>query len=245
MLASHGTKYIKYKVMRRDSALHSALPRTRLMSRKNLFDLLSKYSRVVAKPTGGSQGVGVMMITSRGDNRYSVHDGARKRTIQGKDKTYSYIRSHANRSYIVQRGIRLARVNGRPFDIRVMVQRRRGSAWVVTGMLAKVAGPGFIVTNIRRSGGKAITVPNAIRLSNIAKRSTHYLLRRIESVALRSAKRLATHYTRQRVFGLDMGIDVHGRVWIIEANLTPDYSLFLKLKDKAMYRRIISYRRSR
>ena len=47
-----------------------------------------------------------------------------------------------------------------------MVQRHPNSEWQVTGMLAKVAGKGFIVTNIRRSGGKVVTVENALEHSD-------------------------------------------------------------------------------
>ncbi|MDR7314316.1 YheC/YheD family protein [Brevibacillus nitrificans] len=49
-------------------------------------------------------------------------------------------------------------------------------------------------------------------------------------------------HTSQNVFGFDMGIDSNGKVWIIEANLRPDITLFLKLKDKGMYLTIVSYR---
>ena len=70
----------------------------------------------------------------------------------------------------------LATKNGRPFDLRVMVQRHPNAHWQVTGMLAKVAGKGFIVTNIRRSGGKVVTVENAIRHSELQDMQTSALL---------------------------------------------------------------------
>jgi len=38
-----------------------------------------------------------------------------------------------------------------------------------------------------------------------------------------------------------MGLDRNGRVWIIEANFKPMKRLFLKLKDKSMYRKIVAY----
>jgi len=44
------------------------------------------------------------------------------------------------------------------------------------------------------------------------------------------------------LLGLDIGIDTSGKPWIIEANFTPAKSLFLKLKEKSMYHRIMSYK---
>ncbi|MDN4092059.1 hypothetical protein QYF48_04375 [Brevibacillus agri] len=136
----------------------------------------------------------------------------------------------------MQQGISLARVNSSLFDVRVMVQRKSGQPWVV-------AGKGYIITNIKRSGGKVLPLSTAIWRSNIRGASSSAIVSRLQQVALLAAKRLARYYTRQRVFGFDMGINANGRVWIIEANLRPDISLFQKLADKSMYRTILAYRR--
>ncbi|EMT52091.1 MULTISPECIES: YheC/YheD family protein [Brevibacillus] len=237
------SKLKKYRVLRRNSRLASTLPRTRLFSKHALRHFLKQYRKVIAKPIAGSGGAGVILITSLGDNHYKVHRGCRKRTIRGKSATYRYIRSRIKSQYLVQKGISLARVNGRPFDIRVMVQRRSGSSWVVTGMLAKVAGAGYIITNIKRSGGRVLPLRSAIQLSSLRSASADQLIQRLKAVAVAAAKQLSTYYANQRVYGLDMALDSSGRVWIIEANLRPDISLFLKLKDKSQYRRIRSYKR--
>jgi uncharacterized circularly permuted ATP-grasp superfamily protein len=237
------TKLTKYHVLRRDSGLARALPRTRLLSKETMVKFLEKYPKVIAKPIAGSGGAGVMLISSLKDNRYQVHHGKKRRTIKGKIGTYRYVRGRIKTRYIVQQGISLARVHNRPIDVRVMVQRHKGGPWRVTGMLAKVAGPGYIITNIKRSGGKVLPLSTAIRLSNARHISASSIIRKLESTALRAAKRLATYYTGQRVFGFDMAVDSGGKVWIIEANLRPDITLFLKLKDRSMYRRIVAYRR--
>ncbi|MEX2104182.1 MAG: YheC/YheD family protein, partial [Bacilli bacterium] len=77
-------KLTKYKVLKGDSTLITALPKTNSYSDKNLGDYLSKYSKVIVKPSFGSGGVGVKKITALGNDRYEIHTGARKRTITGK-----------------------------------------------------------------------------------------------------------------------------------------------------------------
>lgn len=236
------SKLTKYYVLRASSAIAGALPRTRPFSKRALYDFLKRYRKVIAKPASGSGGAGVILISSRGRSSYRVQRGAKRRSVKGKLSAYRYLRSKIGTRYLLQKGISLARIQGRPFDVRVMVQRHPGSRWVVTGMLAKVAGRGYIITNVKRSGGRVLPLRTAISRASIRGASSDAIIARLRSIALLAAKRLATYYTRQRVFGLDMGIDGNGKVWIIEANLRPDISLFLKLSDKQMYRTILSYK---
>ncbi|MEB3102904.1 YheC/YheD family protein [Ferviditalea candida] len=158
-----------------------------------------------------------MQVASKGNGKYEVHAGTLKSTIDGRNEAYSYVHSKTRgRAYIVQQKIHLAKVGGRPFDVRVMVQRKRNSSvWVVTGKLAKIAGPGYIITNTARSKGRVEQLATAIR----------------------------KYYGYLNTVGLDMGVDVNGRVWIIETNFAPMISLFYRLRDKTMYRRIQSYSR--
>jgi len=236
------SKLTKYRILRASSALAKRLPRTRPFSKHGFYEYVRRYGKVIAKPISGSGGAGVILISRTDSGRYEVHRGRHKRKFRGKKKTYRYLRRKISRRYLLQRAISLARVGGRPFDVRVMVQRKSGSDWHVTGMLAKLAGKGYIITNIKRSGGYVLPLASALSGSNMRGNRAH-VISTLRQVALAAAKRLSTYYTSQRVFGFDMGVDKNGKVWIIEANLRPDISLFLKLKDKTMYRRILSYRR--
>lgn len=237
------SKLTKYNVLRASPALISALPKTRLFSKQSLYAFLDRYKKVIAKPAAGSGGAGVMLMTRKTKGRYRVQRGSSLHTLRGKLSTYQYLRKKITTPYLIQRGISLARVNGSLFDVRVMVQRRPGSPWVVTGMLAKVAGRGYIITNVKRSKGRVLPIRTAIRRSSIHGASSSTIIARLRRIALHAAKRLASYYTRQQVFGFDMGIDASGRVWIIEANLRPDITLFLKLSDKSMYNQICKYRK--
>lgn len=227
--------------MRARASLSGALPRTSLFSRHSFLSFLSRYSKVIAKPASGSGGAGVIMIKQKKKNAYLVQRGAKRKTIRGKQSTYRYVRRKLGTRYLIQKRISLAKVGERPFDVRVMVQKRNGSDWKVTGMLAKVAGKGYIITNVKRSGGYVLPLSTAIARANIPN-SSSAVINRLRRIALLAARSLSSYYTAQRVFGFDMGIDAKGKVWIIEANLRPDITLFAKLRDKSMYHTIRSYR---
>jgi hypothetical protein len=233
-------KWSKHQHLVQDERLQEYLPETTLFTPETLWEYTAKYKTVILKPSGGGGGVGIIQVTSLGDDRYSVHAGSSTLSVEGKANTVSYVRSlFRPKPYLIQPRIRLGRIEGRPFDVRIMVQRRKGQPWKVTGWLVKLAGPGFVVTNIARSRGKVLPLETAFRLSDI--HETPDLLQKLREVALTAADRLGTVYPGLRMIGLDMGIDVNGKPWIIEANFRPALSLFQKLPDRRCYRRIVSH----
>jgi glutathione synthase/RimK-type ligase-like ATP-grasp enzyme len=239
-------KWLKYLFMKKSKRLSPYLPETRIMAQDALWNLIKKYENVIVKPVKGSRGSGVIQVSSIGDNKYELHFENKVTTIQGEENTYQYLKSKIGaKSYIVQRTISRPTVDGRPFDMRVIVQRKSNSdLWKVTAKVAKVAGKGYIVSNISRSKGTLLLVETAIQKSSIKHLSTKTLESQIDRVALLSAKTLGANFKNHRIYGLDIGLDQNGQVWIIEANLFPLMSHFLKLKDKTMYRRIMAYKKA-
>ncbi|WP_209809741.1 YheC/YheD family protein [Ammoniphilus resinae] len=229
-------KWQKYLILRKDSRLKRALPKTRSYNDKKFWELLKEHRDVIVKPTNGSGGAGVIRVIASGRKKFSVHREVKKRKFHSKRKLIRYLRKKIGKnSYIVQQRIHLAKYNHRPFDIRIMVQRRKRKPWKVTGRLVKVAGPGYIITNTARSKGKVIPLKRAVKSSAVRKK--------LNKIALRATKCLSRHYRGLRVIGLDMAVDKKKKVWIIETNFAPATSLFLRLKDKSMYKRIIKYQK--
>lgn len=133
-------KWTKHKILRKSTLLRLALPNTRIFNKRNFLSYIEKYNEVIVKPSDGSGGAGVMQVISAGYGLYAVQYGKVKITLEGLPQTYQYIRSKTKRNYLVQQRIPLAKVKGKPFDVRVMVQKKRGSSWVLTGTMAKIAG---------------------------------------------------------------------------------------------------------
>ncbi|MDR6882675.1 YheC/YheD family protein [Bacillus sp. 3255] len=235
------SKWTKYKLLRRSEELRAHLPETAWLKESTFWRMIDKYGQVIIKPTGSYGGHGVVRIRKMGDSEYEVQDGARKKRYTSQEQMAAYLKKKAGKNYIVQQRIHLATVNGRPFDLRVMVQRHPRSPWQVTGKLAKVAGAGFIVTNIRMSSGKVVSVDHAIRHSALRTMRSGDLLARLDRVALKSAAKLGPSYRWVKTMGIDMALDTEGHVWIIEVNFAPMLELFLKLKDKSAFRKIKSF----
>ncbi|MBA4601841.1 YheC/YheD family protein [Thermoactinomyces mirandus] len=254
MKNQHATrnKWLKYKFMKTKRLL-PYLPETRIMTRASFWNLLGKYRHILIKPIRGSRGKGIIQVSAIGNNQYGIHFENRRITIRGKENTYRYLKRKIKSSkyrtqsgYIVQRRIPRPTVNGRPFDIRAIVQRPKSfKSWVVTGKIAKIAGKGYIVSNISRSNGTVMPLEIAIKKSSLKKPSIKILISKVNKVAILTARRLESFFKGHRIYGLDIVLDQNGHVWIIEANLFPILSHFRKLKDKTMYRRIMAYKAGR
>lgn len=231
--------------MAKNKQLAPHLPETQLFTPSVLRKMITKHGQVILKPVFGYGGSGVIQVSPYGNNRYEIHIEKKKTVIQGFRESSQYIkRIIGSRNYMVQKRIHLAEIYNRPFDIRVIIQRKKKNpgSWKVTGKLAKVAGKGYIVTNITRTHGTLLTVKTAIQRS-LEHLSSQRILSKIIKISLLSAHCLTPRYPNHRIYGLDLGLDQNGHIWIIEANLSPAMSHFLKIKDKTMYRRIMEYKK--
>lgn len=242
-MAKSWSKWSKHKLLRKHSDVASSLPETHWMSKTAFNKIISKYGRVVLKPIQKSGGKGIILVAKQSDNStYKVKTGRSSRTLASSSSAWSYIKKKkASKYYIVQRYIRLLRVGGKPFDIRVMVQRKKGQPWVVTGKLAKVAGAGHFITNMRRSHGNIVSVRTALQRSPLKSSLRSKELHSLDAVSLRISRHLGRSYPSIHTIGLDMGIDQKGKVWFIEANFRPMLSLFRRLNNKSIYTRITKY----
>jgi len=236
------SKWSKYNLMLQDKELVAHLPETQLFTEDMLWQFLDKYNQVIVKPSRGSRGFGVIQVTSLGNDQYEIHAENSKKTIKGRKETYEYLigQCFKKKRYIVQQKIALATINGCPIDLRVMVQRKKGSLeWVVTGKLVKVANRGFIVTNLAKA---ILSVEQAFPMSSIKDYSLDSLVTKIDQISIKTSEELMKSFPNQRTIGYDIGMDQNGKIWIIEANFSPMLSLFRRLEDREMYRRIRWYR---
>lgn len=223
-------KWTKYHIMKEDETLVGYLPKTNLLSEAAFWDHLNENSTVVIKPSEASQGYGIVLISRLGDNRYEIHS-QNSRVISDKKDIEDLLdkEKYFRKVYIIQEKIPLAKVDGCPFDIRVMVERQKESnEWHVTGKLAKVAAKGYFITNVAK---EILTLNQAIERSAINEINVDILNTEIESISLLTAYQIGEYYPRSLIIGLDIGITDTGELYIIEANLKPSRAIFNRIKE--------------
>lgn len=205
--------------------------------------MLRRHRVVFLKPDKGGGGSGIIRVEQTEAGRYEVRYMTKRQTVCGKDTLVSVLKRlfRPGKRYLIQQGIHLARISGRPFDVRVIVQKP-SQRWIVMGAVAKVAAKEKIVTN-RNSGGIALRVPDVLSDGlGWPDDSIRQTTARLHAVALQTAAVLSERFTGLRVLGLDVGIDERGHLWIIEVNTRPQFHLF-RQTDVNRYRRIIRNQR--
>lgn len=216
--------------------LKGYLPDTAMCTDSKISLFLDRYPAVFIKPDGGGRGEGVTKVWKKGSLIFYVRE-------KGTPKTVNSIRALSkqlglrNRPHIVQQAINLASINGRPFDIRLMMMRDQFKHWNYIGMVAKVAGNHSVITNVARGKGYVMSINQALQksLGLTNKRASEK-----KNEMIRMAKLCTSVYSKNKYdwqIGYDLAIDRDAKVWFIESNPTfPAHGLFRK--EPNTFRRI-------
>jgi len=234
------SKWTKTKWLLNSVKAQKYVPKTLRFSRSNLEIILSQFPTVYFKPTNGTGGFNIIRIKKLA-NGYLLQHSSEKIHCSTFGALYRQLRKHAKRRpYLLQKGIKLAAVNGNPFDIRVMVQKSKNGTWRSTALFTKIGKQGKVATNYHQGGHLGYfqgTLSRAGFNQNSIKRKEAELKKLGKSVG----KIFDKHSNGFRELGLDVALDNKGRTWILEVNTRPQFYPLKHLNDRRMYRRIISY----
>ncbi|WP_337999945.1 YheC/YheD family protein [Paenibacillus urinalis] len=206
----------------------SFVPHTRkLKSSSVISSILQSHPTVYLKPESGKAGKGIMTLQYREEDKLPY-----KLKIQDQSKSTTYKssnleslwkkikRSIKQNDYIIQQGIELAEYGGRPFDLRVLVQKNANGQWRMTGVGARLAGRRSITTHVPRGG--SIEDPILLLSSVFDTQLASNILNDVKSTALEIARQIeksSGHALGE--MSMDLGIDQDGGIWFFEANSKP------------------------
>lgn len=229
------SKGLKTMILERDTKIKTYIPKTAWYRDDRLYQMLDTFGMVFVKPDKGGGGVGIIRV-KKVTNSLVECKSLKHHKIVSKEKVSSLIHTYLKpeKRYLIQQGIELAKVNGRPFDIRLMLQRI-DRKWKLTGMAAKLAAPGKIVTNFCK-GGKPYTARDAV--SKVCPMEASKKMEELKKLAYRVAHVLSERYSGLKELGIDAGLDKNGNIWIFEVNTRPTYEMFRKLRNLQMYNNI-------
>nr|WP_306812981.1 YheC/YheD family protein [Paenibacillus soyae] len=212
------SKWAKTEALLSHPALADHVPETNRYSPAQLRRMLDVHSFVVIKPVVGSGGSGVIKVTkSEGGFAYTHRETTKRFTSFG-GLVNSLRGRTARRRYLIQKGIRLAEVNGRPIDYRVKyVKSFRG--WEYRALVGRIARRGLFVTNLSQ-GGDMVLAGEGIRAS-LGPSSVKEKKRKMRELTVIATRVLEQRYPGISQLGFDYGIDQQGKIWIFEVNTRP------------------------
>jgi hypothetical protein len=171
----------------------------------------------IIKPNSSSIGRGIMKlerIGSRWEFIYPLHKTQRKITFSNSIPSILKSKLKSMR-YIIQQRLPLAKYSGRPFDLRVSVQRNINGGWQVTGIIGKVAAEGAFVTNIAQGGTVYPLVSLVQQYPNL---NYEKVYDKITGLSLLVALQVSMYLPSLADLGLDIGLTECGFPMFIECN---------------------------
>ena len=241
-----------FDALQKDANLRRYLPESHtLHNYAQLRSICSRHPVVFLKPVRGSLGKGIIRIQRIGQDTwqasYATLSGTKTQIFNGLAKLYSSISGKVRTvRYLVQQGLPLIEIGGRPVDFRALTQKNASGEWTVTSIVSRVAASDQFVSNVAR-GGKLFTVREAVARSNLPPGFRATAAARLRRAALEIAKGIDTHIPAHfGELGIDLALDTSGRIWLLEVNSKPsknDNTPLTEGKIRPSVRMMIEYAR--
>ncbi len=200
------------------------LPETKkLDSVARLKSFGARHQTMYLKPVQGKAGEGIMRLQFK-DNYWQLQRVHAQKSITrlfpSLDAVWKYLQPQIKKKkYIIQQGITLAKYKGRPFDVRVLVQKNGKGEWGVTGVGIRRAGARSITTHVPRGG----SIQSPERVFNVLFGDmAESIMNKIEETALTVARSLNQEIRCLAEMSMDLGLTSEGRLWFFEANAKPE-----------------------
>ncbi len=228
------SKMKKSSPLMKDPIISRHVPETEWFHASSLRKMLQSYSTVYIKPDIGRKGNGIVRVRQRSRSECEISYSNRTVSCSIEEVYYELQKiMNPNKKYLIQQGIDLATYHGRPFDVRVVLQKPL-NRWHLSWVSAKVARrKNSVVTNVAK-GAKDVKINRVLR--GIDQRVNRMeVMRDLIDVSYQIVQILNSRFAL-KIVGLDMGIDKRGKIWFIEANTRPDFRGLGKL-DLQQYRK--------
>jgi hypothetical protein len=201
----------------------SNLPATEKFAAYTSFrQMLIKHNELILKPVEGKAGIGMIKVEGKGPFilYYQTKTLKQRIVLPRLEQVYQQIKKRVGeQNYLIQQGISLATYQGRPFDIRMLIQKDRTAKWNVSGIGVRIAGQTAISTHVPM-GGRIENFQRVLSATFPSKKN--YLQHKLTQLGIKFAKEIEQQ-TRARhgEMSMDIGIDKQGKLWFFEANAKP------------------------
>ncbi|MFY0546410.1 YheC/YheD family protein [Brevibacillus sp. H7] len=226
-----------------DERVKRWIPQTVAYSPTGLRQMLGHHPLLYIKPGNGTGGRSILKVAAQA-NGYQLQGRDRrmaKRNLHVKTAAAmeslvnSWVKENQIRdgNFMVQQGLHLSLVSDRVVDVRLLIQKDERGDWSVTGCGVRLGASGSSVSNLH-GGGKAVAFETFMG-KRFGSEKAGEILRECHELAHQTAVTLEERFGRMIEFGLDIGVDVEGRVWLIEVNPKPGREVFRQMGQLGTY----------
>lgn len=226
------------ELLSKDKKFSSLILSTKKVSSFDILEeFLKRKKRVILKPVGGQFGIGIFFVEQTAGDEYKIKFDDKEDTVNKRGLLKFYESEIETKSFIVQQYIHSTSKEGYPFDCRINVEKNINGEWVIARKFIRMGIGQAVVSNMSQ-GGAALDVKPFLKsnfpdnwqeiIDNLQKVGKE-LPYKIEE--LRNAKLMT--------LGIDIGIDVDGKIYLFETNSAPGTT---QLRAEAGMLRVEYYR---
>ncbi|MDQ1004185.1 glutathione synthase/RimK-type ligase-like ATP-grasp enzyme [Neobacillus niacini] len=247
---SHYFKKSDLILLKDEKEIRNHVPATHLLKKMDdLIKFIQDKERIILKPVSLSRGRGIFTLEknqkpAEGYILYEHQNEFLLRHLIPDTKALEEMLMKLNllnKQYLYQTYIPLLKINNRPLDVRVVMQKYDIKSWKCSGIECRVAGENEVLTNIAR-GGEAMTLEEVVNGSGIDQ-SYDKIYESVINLCQKFCNLIDRKDEHYAEFGLDIGLDQEGYPWIIEANIFPsfkgfkemDYEIYLKIRSQPIF----------
>lgn len=236
-------KWEMYTFFENSPSLKKHLPETKLLtSFNNIFDFVDRYGAAYVKPIKGMQGKKIAKVMKMDDGVkiiYINNEKTEEYMFTDLFKAKDFFRENIPpKKYVVQQPLNLKHSNESIIDFRVILVKDENGEWKNFGMMGRNGVDGHIVSNRHRGGRVEVAHKTLQNMFGDEQKVKDYL-NILNELAVKSAHTIENCGYHFGKLGVDIGIDVDGRVWLIEINhRNPNDFVALFAGDKNMVNEI-------
>lgn len=231
------------QLLANDERVSQWIPETHVYTRGKVKTMLGRHPLLYVKPGNGTGGRSILKVSVSGkrfavlgrDKQYVKRSARLDDAAAVENWVARWVREQRIRdgNFLVQQGLDLALMPNRVADVRLLIQKDREGEWSVTGCGVRLGGSGSSTSNLH-GGGKAIPF-HVFIAKRFGEEKAQKILRECHHMAHQIAMTLEERFGRMMEFGLDIGVDVSGRSWLIEVNPKPGREVFRQMGAMETY----------
>lgn len=194
-----------------EPTLSKHIPKTSLFENKDkVQEFLIQIGKIFIKPDEGRKGNGIYLLEHMDQSLYLLKSQSSQHYYKTFTEAWDYLIKKCKKKYIVQEAIPLAKYHDRPFDIRVLVHRKK-DGWEVSGIGLRCSGKNGITTHVPK-GGKILSIDQVNQEINVTT---------IEDIASKTGNVIHSYFGHVGEFSMDIALSENGNYYILEINSKP------------------------